>query len=106
MQIHYETLISLLDNFPRHNSQSGINELSTIFNQYKSILDRVHNTNENLMRTTIMFYTEIDDIKFDIEQAEKASSSKQKDRSFYEAISHLRSDISDLAELIKPHNEC
>ena len=104
MQVYYDKLTALLDTFPTHNSQRGIDKLSKIFTEYKSILDVVNKTNDDLKRNTNMHYTELDDIMFDIKQSQLAKSQKQKDQSFKEAIDHLHDDISSLARLIKPHD--
>ncbi len=103
MQVYYDKLTALLDTFPTHNSQRGIDQLSKILSEYKSILDVVNKTNDDLKGNTNMHYSELDDIKFDIKQSQLAKSQKQKDESFNEAINHLRDDINSLASIIKFH---
>ena len=104
MQVYFDQLTSLLDTFPIHNSQRSADQLFKILSKYKSILDVVNKTNDDLKRNTNMHYSELDDIEFDIKQSQHANSQKQKDQSFKEAIGHLHDDISSLASLIKPHD--
>lgn len=104
MQVYFDKLIVLLDTFPAHNSQRGIDQLSKILSEYKSILNLVNKTSSYFKQNTDMAYTELDDIMFDINQSQNAKSQRQKDESFNEAINHLRDDINILARIIKHHD--
>lgn len=105
MQVYYDRLITLVDSLPIHNSQRSVEQLYKIFDDYKSILNIVNETNADLKRDTDMHYSELNDIQSEIEQSKNSKSQKQKDESFRDAINHLRDDISSLAEIIKYHDQ-
>lgn len=104
MRQHYDKLLSLLDQLPRHNSSYGTDKLSDLLSHYKSILDTVNQTDDDYKRNTNLYYTEINGIEHNIHQSQYAKSQKQKDQSFYDAVNGLQSDMDALARLIK-HRE-
>ena len=103
MQHHHDKLLLLIDRLPQYNTPRGVDELSNIFLEYKSILDIVNNTDDNLKRNTSLYYSEITNIEFNIKQSQYAKSKKQKDLAFNDAVSGLKSDIGALATLIENH---
>lgn len=105
MRQHYDKLLSLINQLPRHNSSRSVGELSTIFSNYKSILNSVNQTDDDYRRNTKSYYEEISRIQSDIQGAQKGKSQKQKDKAFFDAISGLELDIEALADLINTREQ-
>lgn len=104
MRQHYDKLLTLIDQLPRHNTSYGVDNISNILFQYKSILDAVNQTDDDYKRNTNLHYSEIGGIEHNIHQSQYARSQRQKDQAFSDAVSGLQSDIDALARLIK-HRE-
>lgn len=105
MRQHYDKLLSLINQLPRHNSSRSVGELSTIFSNYKSILNSVNQTDDDYSRNTNSYLTEISRIQSDIQGAQNGKSQKQKDKAFFDAISGLQLDIEALADLINTREQ-
>jgi hypothetical protein len=104
MRHNYDKLLSLIDQLPRHNTSYGVDKISNILSQYKSILDAVNQTDDDYQRNTNLYYSEIRGIEHNIHQSQYARSQRQKEQAFSDAVSGLQSDIDALARLIK-HRE-
>lgn len=101
----YTQLLELTKTLPVNNSITEAKRLSGILDKYKTILETVNQSSEELKRQTNLYYTEISRIENDINNSIVAKSKRQRDIAFYDAVKGLRSDMTALSRLIKvPEN--
>lgn len=98
-------LNNLVNALPAKNSYRSSSELNVILNKYLKILDYVNSYNENYRSATRIYYSDITNIRDNIEQLLIAESPQEKDKAFESAKNELKADLHALAILIKPHEE-
>jgi len=102
-QLHH--LNHLLECITSSHSSKSFSELHTILEKYTKILGFVNSYNEAFKRATSVYYTDINSIRDQIQEALYAESQKEKDEAFEKARTELQNDIQALAILIKPESE-
>jgi hypothetical protein len=105
MKEHFNHLLSLVDSLPNFDSTRSYSELNIILREYTKTLDWVNSYNEICKRNTNVYYTDISEIRDNIQRSLSASSNNHKYIAFDEARKALKSNIEALATLIKPQEE-
>ena len=105
MQEQFRSLINLLDYIPSYNSSICYSQFDNILAKYIYILNYINSYNEDYKRSTNVYYSDISDIRDNIQRALYDNSSDTKIAAFERASNELKTDILALANLIKPREE-
>ena len=102
---HCYQLNNLVRALPSENNYRTSSELNRILNTYLKILDYVNSYNEVYKSATRIYYSDITNIRDNMQQLVIAESAQEKDKAFESAKNELKTDLHALALLIKPQEE-
>ena len=105
MKEQLQHLNCLLECLTSPNRSKSFSQLHSILEKYTKILDFVNAYNDTYKRTTSVYYTDINSIRDNIQEALYADSPHEKDIAFENARNELKRDIEALAILIIPEEE-
>jgi hypothetical protein len=105
MKEHFPFLLSSAEALPTYESCSSYSQINAILSQYISVLNFANSYSDDYKRATNIYYTDISNIRDNIQRSLYATSYDEKKMAFEDAKNELKADIKALAILCKAQEE-
>ncbi len=86
---------------PSSNLPKGYSQLNNVLSRYTAILDYFNSYNDDLRIATSVYYSDITDIRDNIQISLYSRDNGEKDAAFHVAKRKLETDIQSLVTLVK-----
>lgn len=103
MTLPLSSLLSSIEEVTTFNSCHGYSQLNSILNNYIKALNEVNNYSEDYKRSTNIYFTDISNIRENIQLSLESTSEVEKKVAFENAKRELMSGIQALASLVRNH---